>query len=86
MIASWFAFLRIEADLAMTFIDCAKLSTTPQGRTRSLGNAFNALAEIHRGLMNPASRGLSQDEVAFLADRHTQIEAALAELDEGISN
>lgn len=73
----WFAFLRLESDLAMTFIDSARLHTDPADAAISLGRARQALAEIQRSLVRPASRGLSEDEIFFLEQRRTQIEAAL---------
>jgi hypothetical protein len=53
--ASWSEFLRIEADLAMTFIDAARIHSNPANSARSLGNARKALAEIQRGLMKPTA-------------------------------
>ena len=50
---AWFGFLRIEADLAMTFIIVARNHLEPENAARSLGNARKALAEIQRGLMKP---------------------------------
>jgi len=76
--ASWFEFLRIEADLAMTFIDSARIHSDPADSARSLQNARTALAEIHRGLMKPTARGLREDEVSVLEQRCTEIESALA--------
>jgi hypothetical protein len=76
--ASWFEFLRIEADLAMSFIDSARIHSDPHSAARSLGNARKALAEIQRGLMNPTACGLNEDEVLFLEQRRTKIESALA--------
>ena len=78
--ASWLAFLRIEADLAMTFIDCARTHANPANSARSLLNARTALAEIRRGLMKPTARGLDDDAVLFLRDRCIEIESALAKL------
>jgi cob(I)alamin adenosyltransferase len=75
--ASWFGFLRIEADLAMTFIDAARGHSDPAKSPRSLGNARKALAEIQRSLMKPTARGLSKDEVLFLKRRCREIESAL---------
>ena len=75
---SWSEFLRIEADLAMTFIDAARIHSNPANSARSLGNARKALAEIQRGLMKPTARGLSEDEVLFLEQRCTEIELAIA--------
>ena len=75
---SWFDFLQIEADLAMTFIDSARIHLTPGASAISLGNARKALAQIERGLMRPASHGLSENEVLVLEQRRAQIEAVLA--------
>jgi hypothetical protein len=75
---SWFGFLCIEADLAMTFIDCAGLHANSASSARSLGNARKALAEIQRCLMNPIARGLNENEVLFLEQRCTEIKSALA--------
>jgi hypothetical protein len=75
--ASWFEFLRIEADLAMRFIDAARLHSNPANAARSLGNARKALAEIQRRLMNPTTCGLSEDELVFLEQRRKEIEVAL---------
>lgn len=75
---SWFAFLRIEAELAMSFIDSARIHFNPANSARSLRNARKALAEIHRGLMKPTVRGLDEDAVLFLQDRCIEIESALA--------
>ena len=76
--ASWLEFLRIEADLAMTFIVCARNHSNPANAARSLRNARTALAQIHRGLMKPTARGLDEDAVLFLQDRCIEIESALA--------
>jgi hypothetical protein len=75
--ASWFKFLRIEADLAMTFIDAARIHSDPANSSRALGKARKALVEIQRGLMKPTVRGLSEDEVLFLEQRCIEIESAL---------
>jgi hypothetical protein len=72
---SWFAFLRIEADVAMTFISVAKNYSKPEDSTRALGNARKALEQIRRGLMKPM--GFSADEIVFLKQRCTEIESAL---------
>ena len=77
---SWFGFLALEADLAMTFIDCARLHTNPGESANSVKNARKALAEIQRGLANPAARGLNGNEVSFLERRSSEIEAALVTL------
>jgi hypothetical protein len=73
---SWFEFLRIEAALALTFIEVARTANDP---SRPLGKANMALAEIQRGLMNPERRGLSEYEVEFLVERRAEIETRLAE-------
>ena len=75
---SWFAFLRIEAELAMSFLDSARIHSNPANAARSLLNARTALAEIQRGLMKPTARGLHEDEVSVLEQRCTEIESALA--------
>jgi hypothetical protein len=74
---SWFPFLRLEAELAITFINAARLHSNPANSARSLGNARVALAEIHRGLMNARSRGLTDDDIVFLEERCTVIELAI---------
>jgi cob(I)alamin adenosyltransferase len=76
--ASWFQFLRIEADLAETFIESARIHIDAANAARSLRNAHRALAEIHRGLANPRTRYLSRSEVASLERRCREIESALA--------
>jgi len=75
--ASWFEFLRIEADLPMSFIAAARNHSNPANSARSLGNARKALAEIQRGLIKPTAHGLSEDEVLFLEQRRTEVESAL---------
>ena len=75
---SWFEFLRIEADLAMSFIGAARVHSHTANSVRCLGNARKALAEIKRSLMKPNARGLSEDEVVFLERRRTEIESVLA--------
>jgi len=75
---SWFGFLRIEADLAMTFIILARNHLKPEHSARSLGNARRALAEIQRCLMKPTDfSGLSEKEAVFLEHRCKEIESAL---------
>lgn len=77
----WFNFLRIESDLALTFIDSARLHRSPNESAISIENARKALAEIRRGLMKPSRRRyFTEDEVFFLEQRCAQIEAALARL------
>ena len=75
---SWFEFLRIEAGLAMCFIDSARIQSNPANKVRLIENACKALAEIQRGLMKPTARGLSEDEVSFLEQRRADIELAIA--------
>jgi cob(I)alamin adenosyltransferase len=75
---SWFPFLRIEVDLARTFISSAKVHSSPENSARSLRNARTALAEIRRALAIPAARGLSEDDVMFLEQCCVEIESALA--------
>jgi len=77
---SWFRFLALEADLAMTFIDCARLHTHHGNFGNSVNNAHKALAEIQRGLANPTARGLSGNEVSFLERKSGEIESALVAL------
>ena len=72
---SWFSFLRIEADLAMTFISIARHYPKPWDSARSLRNARKALEEIRRGLMKPIR--FSADEIVFLKRRCTEIESEL---------
>ena len=77
----WFDFLRIESDLALTFIDSARLQRNPVNSAVSLENARKALAEIRRGLLKPSrGRYFTDDEVFFLEQRCAQIEEALARL------
>ena len=76
-IPSWFGFLALEADLAMTFIDCARLHTNPGESANSVKNARKALAEIQRSLVKPTARGLSMNEVSYLERRSGEIESAL---------
>jgi hypothetical protein len=74
---SWFGFLRIEADLALTFIDFAKSRLRPEDSARSLENARKALAQIERCMMDPTHYGISEIEMAFLEQRRTVVELAL---------
>ena len=55
---SWFGFLRVEADLAMTFIGLAQVRLRPEYAARSLRNARKAVAQIERCLMDPTHYGL----------------------------
>jgi hypothetical protein len=77
---SWFGFLALEADLAMTFINCARRRANPEGFANSVNNARKALVEIQRGIVNPTARGLSGSEVSFLERRSEEIESALVAL------
>jgi Tfp pilus assembly protein PilW len=63
---SWFEFLRIEADLTMTFIRSARAYFDPADSARSLERARMALAVIQRSLMNSGHCGLSEGEALFL--------------------
>jgi len=74
---SWFDFLRIESELALTFINVARSHSSPQKSARALGNAHKALEQIRRGLSNPISRGLDAEDIAFLERRCGEIESAL---------
>ena len=76
-IAAYFDFLRIEADLAMTFIITARVHSKAANSARSLGNARKALAEIRQGLAKP---GFTADDVAFLKRRCAGIESELRNL------
>jgi hypothetical protein len=64
---SWFEFLRIEVDIALTLIGVADAHPNPANSAHALGNARKALAEIQPALLMPTARGLSEDEVLFLA-------------------
>ena len=73
--STWFDFLRIESDLAITFIGIAKSYSNPMNSARALGNARKALEQIRRGLANPI--GFDIEEIAFLERRCGEIELAL---------
>ena len=76
--APWFDFLRIESDLAMSFVDSARLHRSPEQSAISLGNARKALAEVRGGLMRPSRRRyFTEAEVFFLEQRCAKIETAL---------
>ena len=77
---SWFEFLRLEADLALTFIEAARNHSDQSKSTHALGSALTALAQIERSLKEPAAYGLSANEVVFLEERCTEIESALASI------
>jgi hypothetical protein len=72
-----FNFLRIEADLAKTFIRVALNTSDGNHTIRALGNARKALAEIrHHLLKRPTD--FSEDEIVFLEQRCTEIESELS--------
>ena len=74
---SWFGFLRVEADLAFTFIQSAGLYSDPKDSNRALGNARKALAQIQRCLANPAKYNLTQAEVSSLEKFSVKIASVL---------
>jgi len=74
---SWFGFLQIEADLAMTFMGIARRHLDPERSARSLGGARKALAEIQRCLMKPTYYGLNENDITVLERRCTEIESGL---------
>ena len=76
--ASWFDFLQIEADLALTFIESARVHSNQENSVRNLANARKAIAKIQDCLNRPAAHGLSEDEVLSLEKRRLEIELALA--------
>lgn len=76
---SWFDFLRIEGELALTFIQSAKLYSRQQDSDRALNNARKALAVIRNRLGNRVASGLTGDEIIFLETRCSIIESQLAE-------
>jgi hypothetical protein len=73
---NWFRFLRIEADLAVLYIDIASRSN-PLKSARFLMHARKACAEIKRALADPAHHGLNEDQVVSLELCRTEIELAL---------
>ena len=75
---NWFEFLRLDADLALNFIEAARSHSDQAKSTHALRSARKTLAEIERCLKEPAAYGLSDDEVVFLEERCTTIESALA--------
>ena len=77
---SWFPFLKIEANIAITFINMASTSS-PGNAARLVGHALKALAQIQRGLSDPDYHGLTQDHVVFLERRCVEIELALFKVD-----
>ena len=75
---SWFGFLRVEADLAVTFIESAKLYPNPKDSDRAIGHARKALHQIQHCLGNPAKYYLAEDEVSLLEKFCAKITKALA--------
>lgn len=73
---SWFRFLRVETDLAMTFIGIAQIRLRPEDSARSLENARKALAQIQHCLMDPTHYGLKGKEILFLEQRCVEIKSA----------
>jgi hypothetical protein len=74
--SAWLDFLRIEADLAMTFIRLAGSYSNPKDTARALENARKALEQIQRGLANPV--GFELEDIAFLEQCCRKIESALS--------
>ena len=74
--SAWLDFLRIEADLAMTFIRLAGSYSNPKDTARALENARKALEQIRRGLANPV--GFELEDIAFLEQCCSKIESALS--------
>ena len=74
---SWFGFLRLEAELALTFIQSAKLYSNRADSARAFENARKALAEIRGRLAKRAASGLTDDETVFLETRCAIIESQL---------
>jgi hypothetical protein len=77
---SWFAYLRMEAELAMTSIGTATVRADPENSARCRHKARLALTEIQRGIADPTARGLSKDQVVALESQRVEIEGALAKL------
>jgi cob(I)alamin adenosyltransferase len=75
---NWFEFLRLDADLALTFIVAARNHSDQAKSTHALESARTALAQIERCLKEPAAYGLSADDIGFLEECCTEIESALA--------
>src|ERR1035441_5653751 len=81
---SWFGFLKIEADLAMMFIDVAIRASTSSNHGKSARNCLHArkaLAEIQKGLAKPARHGLSEEQVIYLEQRRAEIEVGECPVD-----
>ena len=73
----WFGFLRVEADLAITFIQTAKLYAKQKDSDRVLGHARKALSQIQHCLGNPARYYLTEDEVSSLEKLYAEIAPTL---------
>ena len=71
--SSWFGFLRLDADLALTFIESAKIHSDPKRAALALARARRALEEIQRRLAKPAVHHLSQEELELLEKRCLEI-------------
>ena len=75
---SWFDFLRLETELALTFIQSAELYSNRNDSARALNNARKALTEIRERLAAKRSKsGLTDDEIVFLETRCSVIESQL---------
>ena len=72
----WFDFLRLEVELALTFIQSAKLYSKQTDSARALNNAHKALTEVRQRLAKRATRKwLADDEIVFPETRCTLIES-----------
>jgi hypothetical protein len=78
-VPSWFDFLRLEAELALTYIESARVHIDPANSIGALRNARKALDQIKLCLTQPAAYGLSDEEIAFLEQRQAVIESQLIE-------
>jgi hypothetical protein len=74
---SWFGFLRLEAELALTFIQSATLYSNRADSARAFDKAHKALAEIRKRLAKRDASGLTEDETVFLETRCALIESQL---------
>ncbi len=73
----WFDFLRLESELAFTFIQSAKLYSKPADSARALDNARKALTKIRERLAKRDKSGLADDEIVFLETSCSVIESQL---------
>jgi hypothetical protein len=73
----WFPFLKLEAELAFTFIQSARAHFNPGASVVSLTRAHKALSEIRKRLIKPAAYGLTADQILFLEKRCAEIDSAL---------